>query len=581
MLPSLFKQKIIPTTLCFILASFIVAFFIYVPLSVSAQASLGIEVPGSTGLGTTNLTEIIVKVVRIVLGFLGIIAVIIILYGGYIWMTSVGEEDKINKAKKILINGVIGLIIILSAFAIVSYIISRFQEITTGGGPGGGGGPGIDIGGGALGGGVLENVYPEPGATDVPRNTLIMVSFKEAMAVSTIINENEQSNCPLGFESQGITCGIVATTALEPNIRVINRSDNDTVLSADRVVVMTSNDKDFVFDPVDYLGNPNGYTDYAVNLSDNIDKGNGSPAFLLGGYTWFFEISNILDLMPPHIIAVIPVAGATDVYKNTAVQIDFDEAINIITATGHATTTAAGQLEPDTFDNITVSYDDEGITKYVSGTFLMSNRFKTVTFVTDAVCVDESGNPVINSCGLEPKCLPGDEQITVTVKAAVSETLSGIVDTAGNSLDGNNNGEIEGPPTDNYVWDFSTNNEMDLIPPEIVEPLEPERDAVGVPKNKRVKALFDSVLLSSTLNTDNIGIFKESCNVPNQADFPEDLSCYPHGGFTVYKENVNGAHRVVIRTYNPNLDSLTEYNTRFTSSIKDIYQNCFYPASGP
>ncbi|MBU1036919.1 IPT/TIG domain-containing protein [Patescibacteria group bacterium] len=105
------------------------------PQIVSAQASLGIEVGASTGLGTRDLPGLIVSVVRIFLGFLGIIAVIIILYGGFIWMTSAGEEDKINKAKKILINGVIGLIIILAAFAIVSFIINAMQGASGPGGP--------------------------------------------------------------------------------------------------------------------------------------------------------------------------------------------------------------------------------------------------------------------------------------------------------------------------------------------------------------------------------------------------------------------------------------------------------------
>ncbi|KKR91946.1 MAG: hypothetical protein UU43_C0001G0126 [Candidatus Falkowbacteria bacterium GW2011_GWA2_41_14] len=66
----------------------------------------------------------IAEIIRIVLGFLGIIAVIIVLYAGFKWMLSGGSEEKIGEAKKMLIAGVIGLIIILSAFIIASFVIS-------------------------------------------------------------------------------------------------------------------------------------------------------------------------------------------------------------------------------------------------------------------------------------------------------------------------------------------------------------------------------------------------------------------------------------------------------------------------
>src|SRR3989338_6829994 len=62
-----------------------------------------------TGLGTTDLRTIVFTVVNVILGFLSIIAVSGILYGGFKWMTAQGNEDQIDEAKKMIIAGVVGL----------------------------------------------------------------------------------------------------------------------------------------------------------------------------------------------------------------------------------------------------------------------------------------------------------------------------------------------------------------------------------------------------------------------------------------------------------------------------------------
>lgn len=77
------------------------------------------------GLATADPRVAAVNIIRLALTFLGIIAIIIIIYGGFLWMTSAGDPGRVEKAKKVLLSAVIGLIIILSAFLIVSFIINR------------------------------------------------------------------------------------------------------------------------------------------------------------------------------------------------------------------------------------------------------------------------------------------------------------------------------------------------------------------------------------------------------------------------------------------------------------------------
>jgi len=84
----------------------------------------------NTGLGNTlsiaDPRTIIGRIINIGLGILGVIAVSFIIYAGVIWMTSNGDEEKISKAKAILKNGVIGLLIILASWAIATFILTKF-----------------------------------------------------------------------------------------------------------------------------------------------------------------------------------------------------------------------------------------------------------------------------------------------------------------------------------------------------------------------------------------------------------------------------------------------------------------------
>lgn len=81
-------------------------------------------------LAQTDLKQVIANIINVFLGFLGVIAVVLILYAGYLWMMSKGETEKIKKAKDIMVSAVIGLVIILSAYAIASFVLNKLYEAT-------------------------------------------------------------------------------------------------------------------------------------------------------------------------------------------------------------------------------------------------------------------------------------------------------------------------------------------------------------------------------------------------------------------------------------------------------------------
>jgi len=522
-----------------------VAVFMFFAPTLLAQTDLGLEPIAGTNLGQTDIKLIIVNIIRILLGFLALLALIIVLYGGFKWMTSGGNEENISKAKKILINGAIGLVIILASYSIVTFIFNMMEEAMSGGNNGGSTYQPYNISDSALGGGILESVYPEPSASGVPRNTLIMVTFKEDIQLDSIVSTTSHPDCPVDID-----CGILAGEETNPNVRIVNLSENNEMLQADEVMVYTADNRTFIFNPYgndlnNHLGNPNGYTDYAVNLSENILRdSNGFPAFITGGFTWQFEVSNIIDLTPPEVISYLPQGT---VFRNTAIQIIFSEAIN-----------AAAAIDPE---SVVISYNGSTI----EGIRTISNGFTTLTIVSGLSC---GSSNTYNSCGDIVYCFPASTDFTVTVNKVddPAQPLEGISDAAGNSM------------TNDFSWNFSTNNMLDLDPPHLtsIDPLDEEE---LVPRNKKVKAQFNEPLLASTVNSTNIGLFKSACvytddNDPTNdlPDFPTEITCYP-----TYTINLKAnSTEVEINTYG--LEGLTEYNPRFTSDIKDIYQNCFYPA---
>lgn len=97
---------------------------------IAASALTIEEVGGTVALGTADLKTTVVNIIQWVLGLLGLIAVIMILYGGFVWMTAGGNEEKVASAKKVISAAVIGLIIVLLAWAIVIFVVKTTTNVT-------------------------------------------------------------------------------------------------------------------------------------------------------------------------------------------------------------------------------------------------------------------------------------------------------------------------------------------------------------------------------------------------------------------------------------------------------------------
>jgi Zn-dependent protease with chaperone function len=111
---------------------FALAFFAMTVLPVFAQGNLdvGLNYGTYTGLGTKDLREGVMSIVRLLLGFLGIVAILILLYGGFLWFTSAGNEEKVGQAKKVISAAIIGLVIIFISYAIAQFVITQLLQAT-------------------------------------------------------------------------------------------------------------------------------------------------------------------------------------------------------------------------------------------------------------------------------------------------------------------------------------------------------------------------------------------------------------------------------------------------------------------
>jgi ketopantoate hydroxymethyltransferase len=111
-------------------------------VNVSAQTLTADELFGGTGatgsgfaaeagLGSADLVDTVSSIIRVALGFLGVIAVVIILLGGFKWMTSQGNDTKLKDAKNLIYAGIVGLVIVLMAYAIASFVITQITSVTS------------------------------------------------------------------------------------------------------------------------------------------------------------------------------------------------------------------------------------------------------------------------------------------------------------------------------------------------------------------------------------------------------------------------------------------------------------------
>jgi len=93
-------------------------------LDTTAKEGMGVE---KATIDSNNVPIIIGKIVGTGLAFLGVVFFVLILYAGLGWILSMGNEEKIKQSKDMIIAAVLGLIVVLGAYAITMLIPIIFE----------------------------------------------------------------------------------------------------------------------------------------------------------------------------------------------------------------------------------------------------------------------------------------------------------------------------------------------------------------------------------------------------------------------------------------------------------------------
>lgn len=641
--PSQLTMKI--TASCFI---FLLAVFLLFPIFAHAQTAEGnLDLVGAqSGLQKQDLRVLVGRIIKVFLGIIGAVALIIVLYAGFLWMTSGGNAEQRMQAQKWLTNGMIGLIIIFASYSITAFLLNMFSgkqtyapagtPYTTAGLPGGG----FGLSGGAFGE-VIQSHYPLPEQTGVPRNTMILVTFRAPVQPDSIIDFFDKSYCPAGL-SADVPCGSLKKSAFRVftcvdmikesygesekvtciNAQISNIADDSKLVPG--FALITEDHRTVIFNPYgaanDHLGSPEFDVPYIVFLTTAIqeDGATGKSIFpKQTDYKWRFTTSTVLDLTPPKINSVIPAKvgypienpagcscspkdlGCADVdcagyvYLNQGIYVNFNEPV--IPPLTQTQTCKDALGDGDNEVQMTLKETLPGCqSAHVPGNWKVGiNQYRTVQFMSSTEC--EGG--ATNSCGEPAFCLPSQANITGKVLAAkildagVALPGTGIMDMGGNSLDGNGNGKSDGPGEinadpdklealkDNYFWLFITGNKLDLTAPYILGLLPQNKTSELKDPFTRLEAEFNEPLDAYSVDTEVLilGVGADGAPYGGWYDPNLGLKIDPET-----KEESVVPSKIFI-THGPFVewDSTMEKSPLYTpvvrSEVKDSRFNCFSP----
>lgn len=333
----------------------------------------------TAGLASGSLVTMIANIIRIILGLLGLVAVVIIIYAGFLWTTAGGEEAKLEKAKKTLKNGIIGLVIIVFSFAIAQFVLSALT--------------------GSIGGGSTT-VTDGSGDGDVPPD-----SSRYFYLSGTNINECAGSiqNLQLQFSfSQKVNLA-----DLDGGIS-ITKGGVDVAGTFAAVDGSTDSARSFTFTPTQTCTASDGSTvncfdadaAYEVDVNSSLTSSSGyAIQCSLEGYSCSFDFvtGTGFDLAAPTLFEINEPSDGESVYS------------------GEAAALQAHAIDDRGVSSVTFYLDGDEVDSVVAGSLLAENWFGTM-WDTAGYVVNHDYD--ISAEGADCAGNSAEDQISVTLRAA-------------------------------------------------------------------------------------------------------------------------------------------------------------------
>ncbi len=400
-------------------------------------------------LGNTSPVELAILILNWALGILALLAVGIILWGGFIWLLSNGDDEKIVKAKAILRNGLIGLTIILAAWGIATYVINLLLDVTNAGdtyytppidpGEDGDGSPFY-----------IDHSNPADGDTDVPLCHIIAVSFSYPLNESTVTSDSfvvtvpyDAVSNPDGGKGHNEACTANAE-CLSGACSDAGRCDSDQLAGSFDFSESVFEDSESGYVAVFYpAADYEVDTTYAVEITtevEGIDPETGAVYNLTAGdakRNFAFTTGSTTDITPPTVDVVsvepYPYDNDTEICLNPTLQVTFSESLDPASPDDENFWLYQSQdlngdgVNDDPADMLDISYI----------------RFNSLGGEADDTVATQPQNQLSEFTEYGINLYSGD---------ALTENFDGaIYDTCGNPLSGDFDVTAEGHPTDDFV----------------------------------------------------------------------------------------------------------------------------------
>jgi len=129
--------------LVFLLAMFLMPYFVFAQTSngQGTAKNLLIVLSEKAGFATgpqNSIGNVVALVINAILSLVGVIFLAQMIYGGYLWMTARGNDEQVEKARNLIQQSIIGIIIMIAAYAIVYFVLSNLIGPGSGGSGSGG-----------------------------------------------------------------------------------------------------------------------------------------------------------------------------------------------------------------------------------------------------------------------------------------------------------------------------------------------------------------------------------------------------------------------------------------------------------
>lgn len=407
------------------------------------QALAQVKMDYTLGLGNASPIDLAVNIINWGLGILALIAVIIILWGGFAWMLSGGNEEKIEKAKKILRNGIIGLVIILAAWGIATYIINKLlkatgTDLSSFGGPNytstirGKGNPFF-----------VDHTNPADEAKGVSLCHLIAVTFSLPIDTTTI-NDTNFKVTVAGNDKKGNGEPCASSSECRSGLCAASACAGDQLKGS------------FAFSPDNSPENPSYFAvwypdvDYLASIAYRVELTTdiiGLDEVTTDTYTlemddpkriFEFETGTETDKIPPKVdvtqILPFPEDGAVDVCRKTPIQVSFSESLDPASVKD---------------ENIWLYKYTAGATPKDPGNELSGIKFSSIGGQADDTFITGPQNTLDAFSEYGLSLYSG--AYTATETSVRKNYVDAIRDTCGNPMSGDYDNDMEGSAIDDFI----------------------------------------------------------------------------------------------------------------------------------